>query len=145
MANSLEDLRVRVDAIYLYIRHRSFFVKYDTNLLTAEYLQVAKLIASRQAYEKKLDENIERIKKLLDRIRAEADRQGYNRYSAQRSSPTTWRETMGLNKDVREISVVKKAYKKLAMKHHPDRGGTLEEMVKVNQAYLAAQKELDFV
>jgi hypothetical protein len=38
--------------------------------------------------------------------------------------------------------VVKAAYKALAMKHHPDRGGSVEEMQRVNVAYETITRRL---
>ena len=31
--------------------------------------------------------------------------------------------------------VIKKAFRKLSLKHHPDRGGDAEEFKKINEAY----------
>ena len=41
---------------------------------------------------------------------------------------------LGLEKDASE-SDIKKAYRKLAMKHHPDKGGKADEFKKVSSAY----------
>jgi DnaJ family protein A protein 2 len=43
-------------------------------------------------------------------------------------------ETLGVKKDC-SISDIKKAYKKLAMKHHPDRGGDEEKFKTITTAY----------
>lgn len=135
---SLKALDARFEAIHTYIKGKSFFVKYDTSLLITEYTQVAKLIASREAYLKALNKSIDRLTEALNRSRA------YSTY--QRTAPAgSWRAVMGLAENVREIDAIKKAYKRLAMKHHPDRGGRPAEMVRINQAYQSAQKELDFV
>lgn len=41
---------------------------------------------------------------------------------------------LGVSKDATQDDV-KKAYRKLAMKHHPDRGGDAAELQKINEAY----------
>lgn len=40
------------------------------------------------------------------------------------------------------VSIVKKAYKKMALKHHPDKGGSVEKMVEINNYYETAIKWL---
>ena len=45
-------------------------------------------------------------------------------------------ETLGVKENA-EQDDIKKAYKKLAMKHHPDRGGNTKAMQIINRAYLA--------
>ena len=41
---------------------------------------------------------------------------------------------LGLNENASDEDI-KKAYRKLSLKHHPDRGGTGEEFKKINEAY----------
>jgi DnaJ-class molecular chaperone len=41
---------------------------------------------------------------------------------------------LGINKNASEQDI-RKAYKKLSMKHHPDRGGNEEQFKKINEAY----------
>lgn len=43
-------------------------------------------------------------------------------------------EVLGLTKDA-SMDEVKKAYKKLALLHHPDKGGNVEEFRKITEAY----------
>jgi DnaJ-class molecular chaperone len=43
-------------------------------------------------------------------------------------------ETLGLERDA-SLDDIKRAYKKLAMKHHPDRGGDAEKFKEIGQAY----------
>ena len=46
-------------------------------------------------------------------------------------------------KDCTTVEAVKKAFRKLAMTHHPDRGGSVETMKEINSQYQAALKSLD--
>ena len=41
------------------------------------------------------------------------------------------------------LSDVKAQHRKLAVQHHPDRGGSADKMAEVNQAYEAVQKDLE--
>lgn len=43
-------------------------------------------------------------------------------------------ETLGVNKDATQDEI-KKAYRRLASKHHPDKGGSNEEFQKIEEAY----------
>ena len=43
-------------------------------------------------------------------------------------------DVLDINKDA-TIDVIKKQYKKLALKHHPDRGGDPEMFKKISEAY----------
>ena len=43
-------------------------------------------------------------------------------------------KTLGVNRNASE-SEIKKAYKKQAMKHHPDKGGDSAQFQKLNEAY----------
>ena len=42
--------------------------------------------------------------------------------------------TLGVPRDA-DQETIKSAFRKLAMKHHPDRGGDPNEFQKINQAY----------
>jgi len=60
-------------------------------------------------------------------------------------SPTaqrTWREVLGVAPDVRDMSMVRSAYRVLASRHHPDKGGSHDAMTELNAALAAAEKEL---
>ena len=55
-----------------------------------------------------------------------------------------WRAALGFSTVGRlpELAAVKARYRKLAADAHPDRGGNQHEMVRLNKAWEAAQKEL---
>lgn len=55
------------------------------------------------------------------------------------SAPTESFEVLGLDKDATPDQV-RKAYRELAIKYHPDRGGKQEDFVRVNDAYNKAMK-----
>lgn len=52
---------------------------------------------------------------------------------------TAWWTTLGVNPSD-SVAVIKTAYRKLASKHHPDKGGDVKTMQKINAAYDAAMK-----
>jgi hypothetical protein len=58
------------------------------------------------------------------------------------TQPRTWREVLGVNPDVSDMAFVRAAYRALASRHHPDRGGTHEAMVELNAALTKAEQEL---
>ncbi|SDR18401.1 hypothetical protein SAMN05443245_5179 [Paraburkholderia fungorum] len=61
-------------------------------------------------------------------------------------SPTTvrtWREVLGVAADARDMSLVRAAYRVLASRHHPDKGGSHETMTELNAALAQAEKELN--
>jgi hypothetical protein len=51
-----------------------------------------------------------------------------------KSDNTKFYKTLGVEKDASE-SEIKKAYKKLAIKHHPDKGGDPETFKELSHAY----------
>lgn len=55
--------------------------------------------------------------------------------------PAPWRETLGLAAGC-TLEQAEEAYRQLAGKHHPDRGGTHERMTAINDAIDRARKEL---
>lgn len=56
-----------------------------------------------------------------------------------------WRSALGVNPGERDPDVIKKAYRKLAAKLHPDRGGDQAKFAIVSRAMDEARKELGFV
>ncbi len=53
----------------------------------------------------------------------------------------TWWNILGVNHTC-TLAEAKAAYRKLAVKHHPDNGGDTQTMAKVNKAWQQAQEEL---
>lgn len=60
------------------------------------------------------------------------------------SSAQAWRSTLGLSSGERDIQAIKQAYRKLAQRAHPDRGGSNDAMVRLNLAMQQARAELRF-
>lgn len=54
-------------------------------------------------------------------------------------APKNWRQVLGDKKSVEEVE---EAYKQLAYKRHPDRGGSNESMAELNDAVARAMREL---
>lgn len=59
------------------------------------------------------------------------------------NSNNTWQEVLGVLNSETSIDVVRSAYKALASKHHPDKGGSADKMAEINAAWVQAQKELN--
>lgn len=80
--------------------------------------------------------------KLRTRLEAEA----FARAEAhrQRNRPD-WRVALKLSPDESDPQEIKKAYRRLCAKAHPDRGGSSEEMTALSAAMEDARKELNFV
>jgi hypothetical protein len=66
---------------------------------------------------------------------------------AQQSVPdsTDWREVLGVPKTENNPALIKRAYRQMAARHHPDRGGDDRVMGRLNRAYKQAKQELGFV
>lgn len=56
-------------------------------------------------------------------------------------APKDWREVLGLNGEA-GLDVAQAQYRKLALKAHPDQGGSQAAMAKLNSAWAKAQEEL---
>jgi len=52
------------------------------------------------------------------------------------------RTTLGLDENVNDLSVIDKAYKNLAKKHHPDLDGDTEKFKDINNAHKILKREL---
>lgn len=55
-----------------------------------------------------------------------------------------WRRTLDVDLKERDPGVIKRAYRRKAIDAHPDRGGSHEEMTRINVAYASAKRELGF-
>jgi hypothetical protein len=53
----------------------------------------------------------------------------------------TWRRVLGVD-DGADLGTVERAYRKLAIAHHPDQGGDPDQMARINAAIVVARKEL---
>lgn len=58
-----------------------------------------------------------------------------------RAAPPHWSDILGVARGA-TIDQIQKAYRELAMKRHPDRGGSQEQMAELNRARDAAVLEL---
>lgn len=81
------------------------------------------------------DEQIRQWKAQYERQRANTNASDHNSaYSGQEY----WRAILGIAADA-SFADAKKAYRKLAMKHHPDRGGKKEQFQQLQTAWKAAE------
>jgi hypothetical protein len=56
-----------------------------------------------------------------------------------RAADPPWWVVLGVTQDA-SAETVRDVYRRLALEHHPDRGGNAERMAQINRAYEAAQK-----
>lgn len=99
----------------------------------------------------KVEHNMHAIVKTIDALRGiarwgtgdmlEAAFTGFTALPAP-GAPRTWREVLGVAADIRELSIARAAYRVLASRHHPDKGGSHEAMTELNAALAQAEKEL---
>lgn len=54
-----------------------------------------------------------------------------------------WWKTLGLSERPDSIAVLKRAYRKATLAHHPDRGGSAESMRRIRRAYEVGMSKLD--
>jgi hypothetical protein len=92
---------------------------------------------------------LERMHKMLEeqvrRAREYAQQQSSQRAQAAAARASTgWRRVLGLDAGESRQDVIKRAYRSLAQRHHPDKGGSENAMTELNKAFAAARKELRF-
>lgn len=97
----------------------------------------------------KVHDNIRAVARTINAIRGIARwgttdmmERAFTAFAALPASAEDWRTVLGLGPNA-TLEQCKAAHRKLAVEHHPDRGGRADEMVKVNAAYDNAQRELD--
>lgn len=79
--------------------------------------------------------------------RGNAARKQHAQQEASRAAvrrPSGWRAVLGLPRSECDVAVIKRAYRKLASTAHPDRGGSNEQMSRLNKAMQQARDELSF-
>jgi hypothetical protein len=63
----------------------------------------------------------------------------FSGFAALPPAPSDWRSMLG---SPRDLETARAAFRRLALAAHPDRGGSQEEMARLNEAWDAAQREL---
>lgn len=101
---------------------------------------------------KKIEENMQAIAKTIEALRGiarwgtgdmmEAAFKGFMALPSP-SAKRTWREVMGFPVGYSPNGgYLREAYRRLASQHHPDKGGTHDAMVELNEAYEQAKREI---
>lgn len=100
----------------------------------------------------KIEHNMQAIAKTIEALRGisrwgtgdmlEAAFTGFTALPAPGASKS-WREVLGVTAETRDMSIVRAAYRILASRNHPDKGGSHDAMSSLNAALAAAEKELN--
>jgi hypothetical protein len=106
-------------------------------------------IREQQALRAREAAELERLHRMLEeqvrRAREYAQQQSNRRTEAAAARASTgWRRVLGLDAGESRQDVIKRAYRSLAQRHHPDKGGSENAMTELNKAFAAARKELRF-
>lgn len=105
-------------------RHRMFWAEWEEKQYYAE-LERMRREEQRRVYE------YERRKRQAEEAR--------RRKAEHEKSPYS---VLGIADGIKDVVVIKKAYRKLAMVYHPDKGGSAEMFAKITEAYQAILNEL---
>lgn len=88
----------------------------------------------------KFEHNLRAIVKTIEALRGIARwgtgdmvEQAFSGFTAL-PAPTAWWQTLGLDGPTVSRTVIEQAHSRLAMKHHPDRGGDTAKMADINRA-----------
>lgn len=92
---------------------------------------------------------LEALQEVVSEMNAQRARSGGASASGQTTTPKAvapsgWRKTLWLAAGECNPETIKKAYRRMAMEAHPDRGGSNEAMAKLSTAYRLAKAELGF-
>lgn len=92
---------------------------------------------------------LEALQEVASEMKAQRARSGGASASGQTTkvkavAPSGWRKTLWLAAGECNPETIKKAYRRMAMEAHPDRGGSNEAMAKLSTAYRLAKAELGF-
>jgi hypothetical protein len=105
----------------------------------------------------KIEHNLRAVGKTIESIRgitrwgsSEMMKRAMSSFKALPSDGSDWRATLGFESHFARsptnrsttLALVKERYRERAMRAHPDRGGSVHEMTRLNTAWEAAQKEL---
>lgn len=94
----------------------------------------------------KVEDNLWAIGKHIEAIRGQQRwgvgtvEQAFAGYPALPAPSDAWWNVLGVSQDASQEEI-RSAYRSLAAKHHPDAGGSHEEMQRINAAYEQAKKE----
>lgn len=126
---------------------KSWFPKYDRKLLKKFHAKALDHLD--ELREAKWDAYAEQQRVWWNNFmkdKAEAEQRFKNNFNNTTSYVSSgWREILGVSNSETNVEVIKKAYRKAAMKEHPDRGGTGKKMPELNKAIEDARNELRFV
>lgn len=132
---STSELNRAARRLLNHLRDKSWFVNEDLRIFEHLY---------RQEYDRV--HQLEREREARERARAKETKNARDKHKAPpKTQPMKgWRAILAISANERDATVIKQTYRKLAMKHHPDRGGSVTKMAEINRAYETARQELSF-
>jgi hypothetical protein len=96
----------------------------------------------------KIEHNLQAVGKTVEALRgikrwgsADMMKRAVNAFKALPASGDDWRSVLNVRGSA-DLAAVKARYRALAAQAHPDRGGSEHQMIRINQAWEAAQREL---
>lgn len=135
-----------IDPIFLFWEHKSFITSINYQF---KGLRNYEKFHKKHPYKKDYNESYEKLRyemqKILYRLRHKKDEPKRNKSSKNRQDiiPNNIKQSLnilGISSGNIDFNIIRKSYKQAAKKHHPDKGGSINQMQRINQAYDTLKK-----
>lgn len=133
-----------VDEVYakcvlLMRKHPLAYTKWQFDSVRALYDEVRVLAIMHETFQRMMHDHQEQV------FRQARAKQEWQTPQEDRAPRSNWRAVLELATAEADVPTIKRAYRRLAAQAHPDRGGSNEQMARLNLAMDEARKELQFV